>query len=98
MTKEGTAMATKDFDYKQFLLEKGERVGLYTAAGIFVLLVVLYLFWPGHGIFSPSPAKSATEIKSTADQKDKLITTNTPSESERVELAKVDPRLMQQAT
>src|SRR5262245_42730148 len=36
-------MGMKDFDYKQFLLEKGERVGLGVAAAFGALLIVFGL-------------------------------------------------------
>ena len=40
------ALKIKEFDFKQFLLQKGERVGLYAAGGLAFLMIVLSLF-PG---------------------------------------------------
>jgi hypothetical protein len=91
-------MGMKDFDYKQFLLERGERVGLYAAGGLGLLLIVLSLFWPGKGLFSASPKKSADEITRISKEKKDKAATATPSESEKKELRTVDPQLQKQAS
>src|SRR5438552_891315 len=55
-------MALKDFDFKQFLLAKGERVGLALAGAIMLLFFVLFLFLPGRGFFAKSPDANVKEI------------------------------------
>ncbi len=68
-------MSRKDFDAKQFLLEKGERVGLGVAVTLMVLMLILSLFMPGKGFFSGSPAAKAKELrKITEDLENKLVT------------------------
>ncbi len=62
-------MSLKEFDYKQFLLEKGERVGLGIAVTLMVLMLIKSLFWPGGGIFSDSPK---TKAKALGDDTTKL--------------------------
>ncbi len=52
----------KEIDYKQFLLEKGERVGVGVAVALMVLLIVFGLLWPSHGFFSGSPVEKAGEL------------------------------------
>ena len=51
------------FDFKKFLLEKGERVGLWTAVGFMVLLLVFSLFMPGSGFLSGSQSANAEVLK-----------------------------------
>src|SRR5438552_1169711 len=92
------ALKLKEFDFKQFLLEKGERVGLYAAGGIAFLIIVLSLFLPGRGILSPSPKKSAEEIKGAAQQKKTLVASAAPSDTEKKQLREVDPTLLKQAS
>jgi len=95
-------MAMKDFNFKQFLLEKGERVGLYAAGGIALLMIVLSLFWPHKGLLSDSPKASAEAITKVAkDKKDQAGTagpgTLAPSDAEKKNLREVDPQLQKQA-
>src|SRR5271157_651962 len=95
-------MAMKDFDFKQFLLEKGERVGLSAAGGIALLMIVLSLFWPHKGLLSESPKKSAEAIAKVAkEKKDQAGTTGpgtaAPSDAEKKNLREVDPQLQKQA-
>jgi hypothetical protein len=52
-------MAMKDFDFKQFMLEKGEKVGLGLGAGIMVLLLIFGL---GKAFSAGSPSKTSKEI------------------------------------
>ena len=56
-------MSLKEFDAKQFLLEKGERVGLYVALGLMAAMVVFSLFMPSKGFFSGSPAGKAEPLQ-----------------------------------
>jgi hypothetical protein len=68
-------MNMKEFDAKQFLLEKGERVGLGAAITLMVLMLVLSLFMPSKGIFSGSPKTKADELnKDTRRLEDDLHT------------------------
>jgi hypothetical protein len=91
-------MALKDFDYKQFLLEKGERVGLYTAGGLGFLLIFLSLVWPGKAIFNASPKPEAEKLTKAAQEKTAAVQNATPSEQEKVDLRKVDPQLLKEAS
>jgi hypothetical protein len=59
-------MALKDFDFKQFMIEKGERVGLGVAGVVAVLLIGWFLFWPGHGVFSKNPTELAADLDKKA--------------------------------
>jgi hypothetical protein len=66
-------MNLKDFDYKQFLLEKGEKLGVAIAGTVMVLLIVTGLFLPSHGFFSASPKKNAEELSSVAKNLDRTL-------------------------
>lgn len=91
-------MAMKDFDFKQFLMAKGERVGLYAAGGLGLFLVVAYNFlMAGTGLRSPSARESAQEITKIAGEKDGLLSSNKPSADEVDRMKNVDPRLMTRA-
>jgi len=61
-------MKLKEIDFKQFLLEKGERVGLGLAVGLMVLMVLTSLFLPGSGLFSGSPVEKAKALEGTTQQ------------------------------
>ena len=58
----------KKMDFKQFMLEKGERVALYVACGLAALLLVFFLFWPGSGLFSGSASANAEAMKKKAEE------------------------------
>jgi hypothetical protein len=91
-------MALKDFDYKQFLLERGERVGLYIAGGLAFLLIFLTLFWPGAAIFHSSPKPEAKTIVEESRKKNDLIRTAAPQGQAEIDtLRKVDSQLLKQA-
>jgi hypothetical protein len=91
------ALKLKEFDYKQFLLEKGERVGLYAAGGIALLMIVLSLFLPDKGLLSPSPRTRADVITKTAQDKKNAVATASPDDRQTKELRDVDPQLQKQA-
>lgn len=55
-------MKKLDINYKEFLLEKGERVGLCVAGGLALLLLILTLFMPGKGLFSGTAGGHAEEL------------------------------------
>ena len=44
------AINFKEFDYKQFLMEKGEHVGLGVAVGLMVLMLIWSLIPTGEGL------------------------------------------------
>lgn len=75
-------MSLKEFDTKQFLLEKGEVVGLYSAIALMVLMLILSLFMPGSGFFSGSPKEKALALKKDTDQLDNSLRTKQPSEKD----------------
>jgi hypothetical protein len=87
-------MAKKfDFDWKNFLLQYGERIGLGVALGVLLLILVLGLFWPGTGVFSGSPAARAKELKDKTQTASNLLKTRAPSEEEAKQMASVPPEL-----
>ena len=91
-------MAMKDFDFKQFLIQKGERVGLIAAGAIAVLLLLLFTILPSNkGLRSPGPGTSADLIIKTAKDKDNQLSVNKPTEDQVKSIVEVDPRLMTQA-
>jgi hypothetical protein len=59
-------MNLKEFDYKQFLLEKGERVGLGIAVTLMVLMLIFSLFMPSRGFFSGSPSEKAKVLEDSS--------------------------------
>ena len=75
-------MNLKEFDYKQFMLEKGERVGLGVAVSLMVLMLIFSLFMPKKGFFSGSPSKNAEALSSGSKQLDSALNTAQPSESQ----------------
>lgn len=75
-------MNLKEFDYKQFLLEKGERVGLGVAVTLMVLMLIFSLFMPSKGFFSGSASKNAETLASGAKQLDNALNTAQPTESQ----------------
>jgi hypothetical protein len=76
-------MALKDFDFKQFMVEKGERVGLGAAGVVAVLLIGCFLFWPGHGVFSKSPTELAAELNKAAADAETKLRTSQPGEADK---------------
>jgi hypothetical protein len=75
-------MSRKDFDFKQFLLEKGEQVGLGVAVTLMVLMLIWSLFVPPHGFFSGSPAAKARELNQSTEQLETALRSNQPKESD----------------
>src|SRR5262245_2887127 len=55
-------MSLKDFDAKQFMLEKGEQVGLGIALTLMVVMLVVSLFLPSRGFMSGSPEAKAQPL------------------------------------
>jgi len=54
-------MGLKDINYKQLLLDRGERFGL-GAAGVITLFLVATLFFPGMGFMSGSSGSNADAL------------------------------------
>jgi hypothetical protein len=76
-------MAIRDFDFKQFLLQKGERVGVGLAGFVAVALIITSLFWPGRGLFSGSPGANASSLKSKAASVHQRQMTATPQDADK---------------
>jgi hypothetical protein len=67
-------MAKKiDFDFKQFMLQKGERAGLGVALGLMTLLIIMGV-WTGLGKKSPLPL-----LIKNADDLDQRVRSTTPT-------------------
>lgn len=86
-------MNLKEFDAKQFLLEKGEQVGLGVAATAMALMLIFSLFMPGKGFFSGSPKTMAKALKEETNRLETALRTSQPSPNDLPEPVK--PRLIQ---
>src|SRR5437763_13667399 len=84
-------MAKIEFDFKQFLLQKGEKVGLWTCVGLGVLMLGYSLFMPGKGFLSGSPNSNALVLEELSKEKENLISNNRPTGP--LHEADIDPRL-----
>lgn len=78
-------MSLKEFDAKQFLLEKGERVGLGVAVTLMVLMLIWSLFKPPNGFFSGSPATKAKELNKSTSDLENALATRTPGPNDKPE-------------
>lgn len=78
-------MSLKEFDAKQFLLEKGERVGLGVALTLMVLMLIFSLFMPSKGFFSGSPAAKAEVLDKGAKDLEMALRTREPQPSDKPE-------------
>ena len=76
-------MSLKEFNAKQFLLEKGERVGLGVALTLMVAMLIFSLFMPSKGFFSGSPVANADELKKSTEQLDTALRTKEPAPSDK---------------
>jgi hypothetical protein len=74
------AMNLKEFDAKQFMLEKGERVGLGVALTLMVLMLIFSLFMPSSGFFSGSPSAKAQPLEEGSKQLTNKLNTLQPTE------------------
>lgn len=74
-----------NFDFKQMLMQHGERIGLFAAAGLTLLMVLLSLFWPGSGIFSGSPTEKATALNQPAEHVERALKdpNNKPTDADK---------------
>src|SRR5204863_5680681 len=93
-------MAMKDFDFKKFLLQKGERVGLWVAAGLMGLFLLVSMV---KAFTTSSATTNAKEITELSTQKLGQIRSATPpagyDQAEKELLATnddkaLDPRLI----
>jgi hypothetical protein len=75
-------MNLKDFDYKQFLLEKGEQVGLGIAVALMVLMLLFSLFMPSRGFFSGSPSEKAKPLEEGSKSLQNALNTLQPTKTE----------------
>src|SRR5437773_424337 len=62
-------MSLKEFDWKNFLLMKGERIALGLCVITTLVLVVMSLFLPGHGFFDRSEPPRIEILKEPATKK-----------------------------
>src|SRR5262245_49729133 len=76
-------MAKRDFNVKNFLLQKGELVGLVAAGAVGLLLLLIGL---GIAFSSPGAGKNADELEKIATAKDVAIDNATPGD----DLGKID--------
>lgn len=74
-------MSLKEFDAKQFLLEKGEQVGLGIALTLMVLMLIFSLFMPSKGFFSGSPAAKAEPMNQGAKDLQNALATRQPPDN-----------------
>jgi hypothetical protein len=67
----------KKVDFKEFLMQKGERLGFGIAL---VVMICLIGFGTASGVMAPSPSTTAENIKNTADDIKQKITFGDPEE------------------
>src|SRR5579872_3877823 len=77
------AMSLKEFDAKQFMLEKGERVGLGVALTLMVLMLIFSLFMPSSGFFSGSPSAKAKPLEEDSKKLTNALNTREPGEKDK---------------
>src|SRR5437763_14127635 len=76
-------MALKDVKWKQFFIEKGERVGLAITALLMVVMTVVSLFLPNHGFLVPGPGDNAKELNQSADKIDNNRAVARPGDADK---------------
>lgn len=78
-------MAKSKVDFKQVLMQHGERIGLGIAALLALGLIATSLFMPGSGVFSGSPDEKAKilEEKANAVQARLSDPNNVPGEADK---------------
>lgn len=76
-------MSLKDFDWKQFFIEKGEKVGLGITVFLMVVMTIVSLFMPNHGFFVPSAATNAEALTKVADGIKSRQATSQPGEADK---------------
>lgn len=75
-------MSLKEFDAKQFMLEKGERVGLIVAVSLMVIMLILSLFMPKKGFLGDSPKEKASALNNDTKTLDNSLRTKQPGEKD----------------
>jgi hypothetical protein len=81
-------MALKDFNFQQFMIEKGERVVLGLVGGLTTLLILFGFVMRGLG--SGSPAANTRELNELRKKGQDAFTRSAPD----LAIAKVDPDLL----
>jgi hypothetical protein len=76
-------MAKSKIDFKQVLLQHGERFGLAVAGGLAALLVGMSLFMPGKGFFSGSPNEKAKVLIDKTNQVENTMRTAEPGDNDK---------------
>jgi hypothetical protein len=76
-------MALKDFDWKQFFIEKGERVGLGVTGTLMVVITIVSLFLPEHGFLVPTPLANAKELSDSADRVSSKQSSARPTDADK---------------
>ncbi len=72
----------KEIDWKQFFIEKGERVGLALTAVLMVTLTAMSLFLPDHGFRVPGPDKNAEVLKTATDSVEQRLASAVPGKED----------------
>lgn len=78
----------KDLNYKEFFLQNGEKVGLWVAGGLTVLIFILGTVWKG--VFSESASANANTLRVKTSTAEDNIKKSRPDES----LRNLDPALV----
>jgi hypothetical protein len=86
-------MAKRDFDFKQFMLQKGDKVGMGIAGGLAVLLLFLGVFMLFGKEGSLSPTANANNLNTASSSREQQLNTGQPSEADRQAWRTVDPEL-----
>jgi hypothetical protein len=76
-------MNFKDFKGKEFLVEKGERVGLGVALFLMIVLIITSLFIPPNGFFSGSPSDKADSLKNDTTGVENKLRSNKPGPNDQ---------------
>ena len=74
-------MGLKDFNYKQYAFDYGERIGLGVAGGV-ALLLILPLFWPGSGFLAQRGA-NANALNTQTQNVEKGLAQNHPGPDDK---------------
>ena len=74
-------MGLKNFDYKQLLIDRGERIGL-GAAGVIALVLVTSLFCPTMGFMSGSASSNAEVLVASTNTVQNGLNTDKPTEAD----------------
>ena len=75
-------MNLKDFNYKQFFFDYGEKIGL-AAAGVVALALGVWLIVPGSGLLATPASSRAEDLKTKSDGVNKGLQNNTPEKDDK---------------